>query len=106
MLHEEILKKVIEHTKEGCYYKTFDKTVIKTIDGIIIVAYDDATISFFVPTFDENIAEYVISKKYGDYELKDIDENTLVRILELFKKRLHKSYEKLREHTRVREDNL
>ena len=106
MNHESILKKVIEHTKEGSYYKSFDKTIIKTIDGIIILTYTETDISFYVPTFDENIADFVVSKKYGDYAIKDIDDEMLVRILELFKKRLHKSYEKLKRRIRLLEDEI
>lgn len=92
MTCDQILEKVIDLTKSGSYYKGENgELTIRTLDGVEILSCNDKTITFYVPIFNVNIATYVTTKKYDDYDVSLLTEDQLSRALELFEKRLKKS---------------
>lgn len=91
MLQGEVLQKTISIIKQGNYISGEDTTTISTLEGVTILTYTKEKITFYVPMFSENIEQVVISKKYGEYNLNELKEEQLVRILNLFSKRLEKS---------------
>lgn len=98
MKREEVLQKVIEQTKEGSYYTTKGITTIKTLEGVTILTCSDNTITFYTPFFNLNICEHVSQEKYGEYDVKELTENTLERILNIFHKRLLRSVNKYKNY--------
>lgn len=98
MKREEVLQKVIEKTKEGSYSTSKGITTIKTLDGVIILSCSDDTITFYTPFFNLNICEHVSQEKYGEYDVKELTDEVLERILNIFHKRLLRSINKYKNY--------
>ena len=94
MKPEEILKAVIEATYEGSYATWKGVTTVRTVDGLAILSYDETQVSFYVPMYNPNISDRIVSEKYGDYPVEALDRDRLDRILKLYLHRKKKVYEK------------
>ena len=98
MTQTEILRQTMKTTVNGSYSTNKGTLTINTLDGIKILSYNEQKIIFYAPFFDENICEFVSSKEYGVYDIEGLTVDTLKRILELFNKRLLKSYSKFHKY--------
>lgn len=100
MTQSEVLQQTIALTKEGSYSVINGTTTVKTLNGVLILSCSDTKITLYTPFFNENICEYVSQEKYGEYDVNELTEETLERILTIFNKRLQNSINKYKQYLR------